>query len=176
MIGSYGKVSVANIITGSNAEQTDIFASNNNTADSVLDNLGTFGTGLLSVPLAAVENIYNTGNWELDATTPTLVKLIYVGMDTLDIELNLSGNISSTASVNSNHVATRLVSTSGILTGSRKTFTAGKLTAGANVSIGFGMVCYNRFNTGDILVLEIAKDFLGDCIIEDIIIGLRRLI
>lgn len=176
MIGSYGNHSVTSTVTGNNTEQMDIFASNNNTTDSVVNNLGTFSTGVLSNVLTEVEPIYNTGNWVLDPTTPNLVKLIYVGTQTLDVEINVSGDLISTATVNSNHVATRLVSTSGILTGSLKTVTAGKLTGSTNVSVGFGSVCYSRFNTNDTLTFEIAKDFLGDCIVQNIIIGLRRLI
>lgn len=176
MLGSYGRHGLPSIATGNNIQQTDIFASNNNTQDSVLDNLGNYGTGNLSTPLSSVEDIYNTGNWELDTSIPTLIKLIYVGVKPLDVEISVAGNIISSASVNTNHLVTRLLSTSGIITGSLKTYKADKLTGGTSVAIGFDMSGFNRFNTGDSLVMEIAKDFIGDCIVQNIIIGLRRLI
>lgn len=98
-------------------------------------------------------------------------KLEYLGTESKRFSYTVSGIINSTSSGNDHRFAVRLVDDiGGIFTGTTKTYAAGLGTGGAPSEIGFTSVGYGRAEVGSTIRLEVSKNFVGDCIVQESLI------
>lgn len=167
---SYGGVyggDIEHAYTGRNLEGRTIVLAKGNTQDSVATSDPTlFVQALTNVQLLPPVVGYLDDDW---AVIPNEMKLQYVGSQDRDIQVVASGWVTSDSGLDTNRIVTRLLATSGVLTGTTKHYPAGKLVGAETSRIGFTMIGYDRLTTGNFVGMQLSKTFPGTLVVQELI-------
>lgn len=160
--------------TGNNLDKLQLLIAQGNTTDSLASIDPTlFVIAKTNVQLDSPVPNYVTGDWQADLAE---FKAQYTGVEDLDCKFTVSGKMTSDSSSDSNHVTIRLRSSgSGVLTGTTKQYSAGRLTGASTTEIGFTAVGYDRMTNLDEMIFEVAKDFAGTLIVEELFMSIEPL-
>ena len=93
-----------------------------------------------------------------------------------DYSVSMSGKITSDSTSNSDHIEVKVVQgQSGVFqdfTGGDKKYAAGRSGGQITSDVGFTLTVFGRFPPGEEIKLQVSKDFVGQLVVEDLIITL----
>lgn len=145
----------------------DIIYGNNNAVQTVTDENVTWTLALINTLSAPIEY---SNNWTFDVNSATFT---YIGSKTQGYEINVGGLLDSDSTTDTDHLFVRMVEPSGVMTGSTKRYAAGRSLGQTTSSIGYTLNAFGLFNPGDVIYMEVAKDFVGTLTVDDLLIAFR---
>lgn len=147
--------------------RVDIVYGNNNSTPTVTDENVTWTLANINT-LSAPPQFIN--NWTFNTANATFT---YVGTEPQGYEINAGGLLDSDSTTDTDHLFVRMVEPTGIMTGTTKRYAAGRSPGQVTSSIGFTLNAFGLFNPGDVVTLEVAKDFVGTLIMDDLLVAFR---
>ncbi len=150
-----------------NKLRVDIIYGNGNSTPTVTDDNVTWTLANINTLSAPPEF---TNNWTINTSTATFT---YVGSEPQGYEINAGGLLDSDSTTDTDHLFVRMREPSGIMTGSTKRYAAGRSQGQTTSSVGFTLNAFGLFSNGDQISLEVAKDFSGSLILDDLLVAFR---
>lgn len=163
----YGNTLIFPPSTGQNLSRTSVVVVGGNTVDSVAGiDLNTHVTTKQS-GLNFPAGIYDTAEWSI---SPTEVLLTNVSAEPVSAKFTVGGKFTGSSTANTALIQVQLNSTSGIGTGTTKSYSAGATAGATTISAGFTTIGAFTLQPGEAMWLECSKNVSGTLVLESCLI------